>query len=450
MNTCQYKDFGLGLDAFDDDRTPTAASCNTAKSFAYPETSTGQELLDFGISSPDRRSLSSFSEGSSVFASEFAELSTVSEYPCLSTEFSSTYEPAPLAHEATPRFSQHKFETSRHRFVAESSPRHSYRASPYVVDRSRSRSSSTSSFVLSRTQRSSPFVHSDASDFSFQDLDFSSQGTSPSIMSSSIPNIDSNCINMPLFCSEAHFKQSSFFPPRSCQDNDCQPRASSATSSSGIFNVLHSNSQVEQQYDDCIPDLPGPPDLFGALQEDQILPPDEDMRPSDPDLMPREQELRFEGDLYTPRFVRGHGNKREGWCGICKPGRWLVLKNSGYWYDKSFTHGVSAATGMAFDGPTESRRMDRHPGVWEGLCNSCGEWIALISSKKKGTTWFRHAYKVDLHFFEYFENSTDYPGSVIPIKSLRMRPRNAEKPLILGQRDLQRWQNRQGALAGVL
>ncbi len=38
--------------------------------------------------------------------------------------------------------------------------------------------------------------------------------------------------------------------------------------------------------------------------------------------------------------------------------------------------------------------MDGNPDVWEGLCGSCNDWIALVSSKKKGTTWFRHAYKV--------------------------------------------------------
>ena len=118
------------------------------------------------------------------------------------------------------------------------------------------------------------------------------------------------------------------------------------------------------------------------------------MNPSDPDLVPHEQEPRFEGDLYTPKYVRGHGNKREGWCGLCKPGRWLVLKNSAFWYDKSFTHGVSAATGNAFNEPLSTRRMDGNPDVWEGLCSSCNEWVPLVSAKKKGTTWFRHAYKV--------------------------------------------------------
>jgi len=82
---------------------------------------------------------------------------------------------------------------------------------------------------------------------------------------------------------------------------------------------------------------------------------------------------------------------------LCKPGRWLVLKNSAFWYDKSFTHGVSAATGAAFQGPQDTRRTEGNLDVWEGLCGSCGEWIALVSSKKKGTTWFRHAYKCHTH-----------------------------------------------------
>jgi Domain of unknown function (DUF4451) len=138
-----------------------------------------------------------------------------------------------------------------------------------------------------------------------------------------------------------------------------------------------------------------PPDLFGPLSEEQLVPPLEDMKPDDPELTPHEQELRSEGDLYTPRYVRGHGNKREGWCGICKPGGWLVLKNSAYCYDKSFTHGISAVSGQAFEGPRETRRMDGNADVWEGFCGSCGEWIALVSSKKKGATrWLRHAYKV--------------------------------------------------------
>ncbi|KAF8251722.1 hypothetical protein K440DRAFT_636971 [Wilcoxina mikolae CBS 423.85] len=139
------------------------------------------------------------------------------------------------------------------------------------------------------------------------------------------------------------------------------------------------------------------PNLYACLSEEQIMPPESDMNPEDPEMIPHEQDLRFAGDLYTPRWVRGHGNKREGWCGICKPGRWLVLKNSAFWYDKSFTHGISAATGVQFVEPREMRRMDGNPDVWEGLCHTCSDWVPLVSNKKKGTTWFRHAYKCHTH-----------------------------------------------------
>jgi hypothetical protein len=164
--------------------------------------------------------------------------------------------------------------------------------------------------------------------------------------------------------------------------------------SQGLFRLLQSNTDRNNGCSSHFADLSDPPDLYSSLHEEPSNPPESDMHPPDPDLTPHEQDLRFSGDLYTPRWVRGHGNKREGWCGLCKPGRWLVLKNSAFWYDKSFTHGVSAATGAAFQGPQETRRTEGNLDVWEGLCGSCGEWIALVSSKKKGTTWFRHAYKV--------------------------------------------------------
>ncbi|EED20026.1 conserved hypothetical protein [Talaromyces stipitatus ATCC 10500] len=195
-----------------------------------------------------------------------------------------------------------------------------------------------------------------------------------------------------------------------------------------------------------------PPDLLGPLFEEQESPPLKDMTPDDPEMIPHKQNLRFENDLYTPRWVRGHGNKREGWCGICKPGRWLVLKNSAFWYDKSFSHGVSAVTGRAFEGPKSIRRIKRiknnpdsrtnswpaggggegseNRGIvstsrlggkttttWEGLCGSCNEWIALVSSKKKGTTWFRHAYRCQSQFKARERDSRSALSSPLPSTS---------------------------------
>ena len=189
--------------------------------------------------------------------------------------------------------------------------------------------------------------------------------------------------------------------------------------SQGLFKMLQSNGDphtLQGHYTD----LSDPPDLFAPLQEEQIAPPEDDMHPSDASMTPYEQDLRYDGDLYTPKWVRGHGNKREGWCGICKPGRWLVLKNSAFWYDKSFTHGISAATGSAFEEPLDTRRMDGNPDVWEGLCSSCNDWIPLVSSKKKGTTWFRHAYKVySVPVGPDGERKTNTPISAIPIKRLK-------------------------------
>jgi len=161
-----------------------------------------------------------------------------------------------------------------------------------------------------------------------------------------------------------------------------------------MMRMLQSNAEPHHAH---YADLSDPPDLYASLQETPLEPPPEDMDPEDPEAKPHEQPGRFEGDLYTPKWVRYHGNRREGWCGICKPGRWLVLKNSAFWYDKSFTHGISAATGQQFVEPQQVRRMDGSPDVWEGLCHSCKDWLPLVSNKKKGTAWFRHAYKCHTH-----------------------------------------------------
>ncbi|KAF1834738.1 hypothetical protein BDW02DRAFT_320953 [Decorospora gaudefroyi] len=195
--------------------------------------------------------------------------------------------------------------------------------------------------------------------------------------------------------SQTHPSQSQYFAPQDQSPYHLEvPRP---LPSQGLFRLLQSNADRHGGCSSHFADLSDPPDLYSSLHEEALNPPESDMNPSDPDLIPHEQDLRFVGDLYTPRWVRGHGNKREGWCGLCKPGRWLVLKNSAFWYDKSFTHGVSAATGAAFQGPQDTRRTEGNLDVWEGLCGSCGEWIALVSNKKKGTTWFRHAYKCHTH-----------------------------------------------------
>ena len=49
------------------------------------------------------------------------------------------------------------------------------------------------------------------------------------------------------------------------------------------------------------------------------------------DDTPRAQNLKFSTDLYTPKWVRYTGTKKEGLCEMCEPGKWFQLKNSAYW-----------------------------------------------------------------------------------------------------------------------
>jgi hypothetical protein len=261
------------------------------------------------------------------------------------------------------------------------------RYAPYTLDNARSQRAAMSSYAQTMN-------------FAFPSVETvnSSMPMFPSQQNLVHNNLIGNGQNMNSFAGVRptlanHVSQTSTFIPSSLMNIYQQFKPKTSLMSQGHVGVLQSSAEMHSYHAAHYLDS-DPPDLYASLREDQSSPPPEDMNPSDPDMIPHEQELRFEGDLYTPRWVRGHGNKREGWCGLCKPGRWLVLKNSAFWYDKSFSHGVSAATGAAFNAPDESRRMDGNPDVWEGLCGSCHDYVPLVSSKKKGTTWFRHAYKV--------------------------------------------------------
>ncbi|KAL1859646.1 hypothetical protein Daus18300_009511 [Diaporthe australafricana] len=162
----------------------------------------------------------------------------------------------------------------------------------------------------------------------------------------------------------------------------------------GARNSMLQGNADSQSSHDYHTYLSDPPDLYASLREGQRSPPPEDMNPLDPEQIPLQQELRFDGDLYTSKWVRGHGNKREGWCGICKPGRWLKLKNPDFGHDRSFCHGINWANGQPFIGPQVIRRMDGNPGLWEGFCDTCKNWIAL---RKESMSWFLHAYECHVH-----------------------------------------------------
>jgi hypothetical protein len=296
--------------------------------------------------------------------------------PPAQTLMSPMASPRPLQHETLIRSS------SRSR----ASPVPNLRASPYTLESGRNKRWSTGMYPSHSTPPSRPHQFNRYSSF------YGSSPLNPHQALGSFGEMGQTFQSQPqnfMFSQGSQLGSTLFSSP-----DQAYPEAPRPLPSQGLFRLLQSNADRLTGCSSHFADLSDPPDLYSSLHEEPSNPPEEDMNPSDPDMMPHEQDLRFQGDLYTPRWVRGHGNKREGWCGLCKPGRWLVLKNSAFWYDKSFTHGVSAATGAAFQGPQETRRTEGNLDVWEGLCGSCGDWIALVSSKKKGTTWFRHAYKV--------------------------------------------------------
>lgn len=156
----------------------------------------------------------------------------------------------------------------------------------------------------------------------------------------------------------------------------------------------HESTSLSRNPQSSFADIYRPSSFQPSHKSDQLPPASDHLHYDKPGLIPHRQEIRFLGDLYTPTYVRGAGKMREGWCGICKPGRWLLLKTSAFWYDKAFTHGISAATGAPFDDPKEMRPTHGQTHFWEGMCGTCGEWIALMGNTKRGTSWFRHAYKV--------------------------------------------------------
>ena len=411
--------------------------------------------FDNGLN-PRRMSGSSFTMSTSGGLSDMTSYEDFSAALSDAPSFSSEYPPpsnrnsmmssTQLSPVASPRMtpqSRSELVRTQSRGRASPSPRPGMRSAPYTVDNSRSNKRwSTGSYGTMPNRRPSPFVYQHAPETFGPRM--SSRHSSPTVQTSQMPLSFGNLQatqQQQFFMGQAHpaaFQRNNMLLPSQLPSQGFHPDAHHFENpppllSHGLFRMLQSNADPHSLHGHYT-DLSDPPDLFASLHEEQIPPPPEDMNPSDPDLVPHEQELRFDGDLYTPKWVRGHGNKREGWCGICKPGRWLVLKNSAFWYDKSFTHGISAATGQPFNEPQETRRMDGNPDVWEGLCGSCNDWIALVSSKKKGTTWFRHAYKVSIQMQIY---GLDRPLTASPSATPILRSRTLLS--VVGRAAIKSW-----------
>ncbi|OIW32971.1 hypothetical protein CONLIGDRAFT_676791 [Coniochaeta ligniaria NRRL 30616] len=385
----------------------------------YPGQPLEGDSMNFdGSMNPRRMSGSSFTMSTSGGLSDMPSYEDFSAALSDAPSFSSEYPPpsnrnslmssTQLSPVASPRMtpqSRSELVRTQSRGRASPSPRPGMRSAPYSVESARNKRWSTGSYAPANNRRPSPFIYHHPHEAFNPHARMSSRHSSPTIAHNQLPlnfgNLQAAQQHPYLMSNAPAFHRNNMLLPAQLPSHGPyldphQFEPPPPLLSHGLFRMLQSNGDPHSLHSHYT-DLSDPPDLYASLNEEQVPPPPEDMNPSDSDLVPHEQELRFEGDLYTPKWVRGHGNKREGWCGICKPGRWLVLKNSAFWYDKSFTHGISAATGNPFQEPQETRRMDGNPDVWEGLCGSCNEWIALVSSKKKGTTWFRHAYKCHTH-----------------------------------------------------
>ena len=434
-NNGSAKKQGLGMDFLGADvdfrRQVASAGIESSDHFARVNDWTPWEV---GKSmSPDRQSLSSMS-------SEDA-LSDLPEFSDPLSLLNMTPNPSKSSHGSTFTFDSNldltrgRRRSLSHAPVSRPSSSRRFRRSPYSVDHTRRSSLSTNSSIstfplsLPATSCCSP-VEELRDDFSFDGggpAAFASLQNTPASSSTtahltSPATLDSCFTAGPIHRPQTSFTTNALFTSPPTEGFPFQTIESDPFLTTTFANCHSIQLLTMEQPEDAGDE----PDLFGALFTEQSAPSDKDMKPDDIELVPSEQDVRFEGDLYTPRFVRGHGNKREGYCGLCKPGRWLVLKNSAFWYDKSFSHGISAATGQPFEGPQKTRRMHGNPDVWEGLCGTCNEWIALVSNKKKGTTWFRHAYKVTL-LLELFRSLLNFV-SATPIKRQRKRRGSGETP----------------------
>jgi hypothetical protein len=137
-------------------------------------------------------------------------------------------------------------------------------------------------------------------------------------------------------------------------------------------------------------------DQHCEIQTGLADPPKSDFEVENEEDRPRLQtdKLRFPGDLYTPRWVRGSGNAREAWCDRCENGNWLQLKNSQYWYDQVHKHGISSVSGLRFTAPTHLKIYADAAGTVEGKCHQCKEWVLICTAKRRRNfaAFFKHAH----------------------------------------------------------
>ncbi|CAG8622847.1 2801_t:CDS:2 [Funneliformis mosseae] len=190
--------------------------------------------------------------------------------------------------------------------------------------------------------------------------------------------------NPPQSETSLHFTTNNYLKQVPSRKRAIQADISPEISFNASNNSNHSISQRTKTFeiqDDFIPETPQP---------------SVDLSNSRSDAQPRRQKLRYPGDMYTPQWVRYSGHAKEGYCDNCKPGKWLQLRNSAFWYHKQFFHGISSVSGKTFVSPIETRKFD--DDCIEGLCHQCGQWVPIAATRKKNSMlWFRHAHKCHVH-----------------------------------------------------
>jgi hypothetical protein len=150
-----------------------------------------------------------------------------------------------------------------------------------------------------------------------------------------------------------------------------------------------------------IPDMhiihPGSLALLSASGE---LPPPS--AAEDEDFVVRENQSRFEGDMYPPHWIRcfefGSGGA-EGWCGFCS--RWFKLEEE--WFnDRCLFHGICAKTGKVFPEPKEPARVHPLKQVWEAKCEKCGVIVKYRNDRRHYSAWYVHAANVSFRLLALF------------------------------------------------
>ncbi|KAK5633831.1 hypothetical protein RRF57_009545 [Xylaria bambusicola] len=99
-----------------------------------------------------------------------------------------------------------------------------------------------------------------------------------------------------------------------------------------------------------------------------------------------------EGNLYVPQWCRQTKDGLEGWCGLCRPGRWFRFCPNRFKYDRSIKHGISMKTGTSYPEPSRTRWSITH-GI-EGLCAQCDSWITLERTPLGDESWLTHSFLV--------------------------------------------------------